>query len=151
MLEDKDISFVVKHYRRGSFATDKAWSSLEIVSRPKWHGMRAAAAVIVIVVLSATAAVVYNHFNNSVAPASQEASGSETMQSAAETVRVIDFEETPLTEVVDKINEIYKVEIVNLPADAADYKLSLRYEGTAEDLVETINDILGTDMIILWP
>lgn len=63
-------------------------------------------------------------------------------------VRVIDFENAPLPVVVDKISRTYDVEITGLPESPDDYKLSLHYEGTASDLVETINEILGTEMTV---
>ena len=68
---------------------------------------------------------------------------------AAKVVRVIDFEEAPLTDVVEKIREVYGVEVVGLPANPGQYTLSLHYEGSAIDLVETINDILDTDMTVI--
>ena len=68
--------------------------------------------------------------------------------SASEIVRVIDFEEAPLTEVVQKIKDVYGVEVTNLPTDPDQYLLSLHYEGSALDLVDTINDILDIEMTV---
>ena len=65
-----------------------------------------------------------------------------------ETVRVVDFENAPLPVVVERIREVYGVEVSGLPQDADDYVLSLHYEGTPVDLVDTINDILGTEMTV---
>ena len=59
---------------------------------------------------------------------------------------MIDFENATLPAVVAKIKEVYGVEVVNLPESADEYKLSLHYEGTAADLVDTINETLGTDI-----
>lgn len=63
-------------------------------------------------------------------------------------VKVIDFENTPLPEVVERIKEVYGVDVSGVPADAAGYRLSLHYQGEADDLISVINDILGTDMKI---
>ena len=146
MSDEKEISFVAKHYRKGSFSVDKAWASLAIVSPSKWRRLRVAAAIVVVVVLSATAAIIYNHYEPSAARTETE--NTVETPSSREVVRVIDFEEATLPVVVAKIKEVYGVEIVNLPEKADDYRLSLRYEGTAEDLLTTINDLLGTELKI---
>lgn len=65
-----------------------------------------------------------------------------------EVVKVIDFENTPLPVVVDKIEEVYGVEVTGLPENAEEYRLSLHYEGNPVELVETINDILDIKMAI---
>lgn len=146
MQDEKYISFVARHYRKGSFSADKAWSALAIPSASKWRRLRVAAAVAVVVVLSATAAVIYNHYEHTAALPETEDALIQAPQS--ETVRVIDFEDANLPVVVAKIREMYNVEIYNLPDDAEDYRLSLHYEGTADDLVMTINYLLGTELKI---
>lgn len=109
--------------------------------------MRVAATVAVVVVMSAAAALII-HNNYSVG--SEQGTGTVEPTLPAQTpetiVRVIDFEETPLPVVIDKIKEVYGVEITGVPDNAADYTLSLRYEGSAVDLIATINDILDTEM-----
>ncbi|PWB06006.1 hypothetical protein C5O24_10620, partial [Paramuribaculum intestinale] len=65
-----------------------------------------------------------------------------------ETVKIIDFENTPLPTVISKIKEVYGVEVINVPENAGEYRLSLHYEGNAVDLVATINDILETQMSV---
>ena len=49
---------------------------------------------------------------------------------------------------VDKIEEVYGVEVTGLPENAEEYRLSLHYEGNPVELVETINDILDIKMAI---
>lgn len=58
-MEDKDIEFVAWHYRRGSFAADKAWRRIGIARLSIWRRYRAAAAIAAFVVLSAAAVVIY--------------------------------------------------------------------------------------------
>lgn len=146
MSDEKEISFVAKHYRKGSFSVDKAWTSLGLSTPSKWRRYRAAAAVAAIVVLSATAAVIYNQYEHTAAK--PDVVTEDVTPSPAEVVRVIDFEEAALPTVVEKIKEVYGVKVVNLPENAETYTLSLRYEGTADDLVTTINEILETNMTI---
>lgn len=63
-------------------------------------------------------------------------------------VRAIDFENTPLPTVISEIREVYGVELTGIPDNAVDYRLSLHYEGSAEDLIATINEILDTKMAV---
>ena len=46
-----------------------------------------------------------------------------------------------------EIEKVYGVKLGNVPDD--DIRLSLSYEGTAADLVDTINDLLGTEIEIV--
>lgn len=142
---DKDLRFIARHYRKGMFAVTPALRRIKGAKAVWWTRTRIAAACALAAIFTATAAVFvyHNHFSKT------EPSVPETEQPAipaAEIVRVIDFEEAPLTEVVAKIREVYGVEVTGLPADPDQYVLSLHYEGSALDLVETINDILDTDM-----
>ena len=145
---DKDLKFIARHYRKGMFAVGPALRRVKGRKAAWWTRTRIAAACAVAAIFTATAAIFVYHNNFTEA----EPSVTETGQSAipaAEIVRVIDFEQAPLTDVVARIREVYGVEVTNLPADAAQYELSLHYEGSALDLVETINDILDTDMKVI--
>ena len=63
-------------------------------------------------------------------------------------VKVIDFENAPLPEVVKKIESVYGVKVEGVPASPDEYVLSLHYEGTPTDLISVINEILGTQMTV---
>ena len=58
------------------------------------------------------------------------------------------FENSPLPVVYERNREVYGVEVDGLPENADDYVLSLHYEGTPVDLVDTINDLLSTEMTV---
>lgn len=77
----------------------------------------------------------------------QQAIPIETVSPLAE-VKVIDFENAPLPEVIKKIESVYNVKIKDIPASPEEYELSLHYEGTPTDLISVINDILGTEMTV---
>ena len=145
--ENKDIKFIARHYNKGLFAVRPALRRIKGIRAVWWTRARIAAAITVAAVLTATASVfVYNSYISHYDPTTTETEYS--YLPAVETVRVIDFENTSLTIVVAKIKEVYGVDVVNLPANANEYSLSLHYEGTAIDLVDTINDILDTEMTI---
>ena len=146
-MENKDIDYIAKHYEKGRFALEPALRRIHPAAMRRWSPVRIAAALAAAVVLSATAAVlVHNDFFVDSKP-KVEQTPAESI-AAKDVVRVIDFEETPLPVVVEKIKEVYGVEVAGLPENADGYVLSLHYEGSATDLVETINDILETDMTV---
>lgn len=140
---NKEIEFIARHYREGIFNTETV---LKKIRRKKiWTFSRIAAASILLAVFGATAAIIINSYNTentenniSVFPPEQPEF----------VVRAIDFDDTPLPVVIDKINEVYNIEVENLPRKPEKYRLSLHYEGNASDLIDTINDILGTEMKI---
>lgn len=146
-MDNKDIKYIARHYKKGLFAAEPALRRIKPVETKWWTRSRIAAACIGAVVLTATAAV-FVHKSYFAQPSLD----TEVMQPAnlhaSEIVRSIDFENAPLPIVVQKIREVYGVEVVDMPADASEYSLSLHYVGSATDLVETINDILDTDMKI---
>lgn len=142
---DKDIRFIARHYRKGLFAVEPALRRIKGTKGLWWTRTRIAAACTAAAILTATAAVfIHNGYFSTIEPAMPETE--QNTLPAAEIVRVIDFEEAPLTRVVAKIREVYGVEVTDLPENPDSYVLSLHYEGSAIDLVETINDILDTDM-----
>jgi hypothetical protein len=140
--------FVAQHYKRGAFSEHDAWQRLNIapVVR-KWYRSRLVASVAVMAVLAASACIYYvsrNYTTNTTAPTTLNTPQSDT--TSANRVVVIEFNDAPLTEVVATIEKEYGVIIVNIPAE--DYKLTLRYEGTATDLINTINELLNTNLTI---
>lgn len=147
MKDNKEIRFIAEHYRKGLFAVEPALRRIRPGAVKWWSRSRIAAACVAAIILTATAAVfVHNSYFSDTAPSEQMSQQPDIP--IAEIVRVIDFEDAPLPIVVEKIKEVYGVEVDNLPKNAGEYHLSLHYEGSAIDLVETINDILDTEMTI---
>lgn len=60
----------------------------------------------------------------------------------------IEFHDAPLKDVASDIERVYDVKINNVPA--GDIRLTISYEGTAADAVETINDLLGTNLTVSY-
>lgn len=141
----EEISYIAKRYRKGRFSADKGWKRLGIAPSFRVRRMRIAAAIASFAILTPTAAVIYRHVS---IPASNIEIQQSIPADPKEVVKVIDFENTPLPVVVDKIEEVYGVEVTGLPENAEEYRLSLHYEGNPVELVETINDILDIKMAI---
>lgn len=144
-MDDKGIGFVARHYREGMFSVKDGWRRLGIGMSMRMRRYRIAAAVSAVVVLSASAAIIYHEYRGESEP--QHVQTVQTVNPMAE-VKVIDFENAPLPEVVEKIESVYGVKVMGMPESPEHYELSLHYEGTPTDLISTINEILGTQMTV---
>lgn len=143
-MENNDIDFVARHYRKDRFRINAGWRRLGVAPVSRWKRYRVAAAAAT-VILSASAAFLYQEYRND--EIQQQSQQTPVKYPLAE-VKVIDFENASLNEVVIKIEEIYNVKVENLPDQDKEYQLSLHYEGTPTDLICVINDILDTQMTV---
>lgn len=146
-MKSEEVDFISRHYKEGRFSPDSGWHRLGIAPSSKWRMYRVAAAVAATVILSATAAIVYNEYHVDDAP-QQTTVPVQTVSPLAE-VKVIDFENAPLPEVIKKIESVYEVKVEDIPESPEQYVLSLHYEGTPTDLISVINDILETKMTVI--
>lgn len=144
-MKNKEVDFIARRYKKGRFSPDAGWQRMGIAPISIWRRYRVAAAVAATVILSATATVLYREYRMDDEP--KQAAPVVTVN-PLEVVKVIDFEETPLPEVIKKIESIYNVKIDNIPDNPEDYELSLHYEGTPAVLISVINDILETQMTV---
>lgn len=144
---DREIDFVAKNYKSGIFNAKDALRKIKPANREIWSRQRIAVASCIIVVFSATAALLIRNTYYSEKTVETENTQSPALPLEAIS-KVIDFDDTPLPIVIDQINIVYDVEIGNIPANAEDYRLSLHYEGNVIDLVDSINEILGTNLEI---
>ncbi len=136
---------MARHYKTGKFSTDKGWKRLGIATAARLPRLRVAAVIASAIVLSAAAALVYHQLTLTDTPVVEQ-----PMPHAepAKVVKAIDFEDTPLSTVISTIRETYGVEITGVPENADSRRLSLHYEGSAAGLIETINEILDTNMAV---
>ena len=146
MLFHKDIDFIAKHYRKGLFAIEPALYRIKGVRKKILTLPKIVAISSFIIAIGATAAILirnsYNHKERETeVPVIEK-------KSPVSVSHVLDFNDVPLTTVVQHITFIYGVEVDNLPKNADELFVTLHYEGTALDLVETLNEILETNMKI---
>lgn len=145
-MKSKEIDFIARRYKKGRFSPNSGWHRLGIApSIIRLRRFKVAAAITVAVILSATAAIVYQEYR--IDDVSQQTIPAQTVNPLAE-VKVIDFENAPLPEVVKKIESVYGVKVDSIPESPEEYVLSLHYEGTPTDLISVINDILETKMTV---
>lgn len=147
---EESEQFVARHYKPGAFSSASAWRRMGLSGHSFRIGRwRAVAAASVLAVLTVSACI---YFTKTAINEPKVAAPTQTVQQPKHTsaataeVKVIEFDDAPLADVVAKIEETYGVKIGNIPSE--DYRLTLRYEGTAADLIATINDILDTNLTI---
>lgn len=144
-MKNKEVDFIARRYKKGRFSSDAGWHRLGIAPVSIWKRYRIAAVVAATIILSATATILYQeHFLND---EPQQTIPAETISPLAK-VKIIDFENAPLPEVVKKIESVYGVKVEGVPASTEGYVLSLHYEGTPTDLISVINDIFETEMTV---
>ena len=147
MKEEKDFDFVVSHYKSHRFNADSALKKMSLHTTTWWRGTRIAAAGAILIVVGATAGILITRQADGNVEKMLETTTVVTTPDK-DMVSVIDYDEAPLPVVIAEIEETYGVTIVNVPKNASELRLTIHYEGTAEDLLETINDILNTDLEI---
>lgn len=146
-IED-EIDFVSRYYEDGSLMPRQGWHRFTLThAMPKWR-RNIAAACIGAVVLVASASVYYVMNTTS-----QTSTADEIIQIQEEVITSnpfkvvkIQFNDATLSEVVTEIEKVYGVKISNIPEEET--RLTISYEGNAYDVVETINDLLGTNLNI---
>ena len=107
-MDDKEIGFVARHYREGLFSVKDGWRRLGIGMSVRMRRYRVAAAVSAVVVLSASAAIIYHEYRSESVP--QQTETVKRVNPMAE-VKVIDFENAPLPEVIGEIETVYGVRV----------------------------------------
>ncbi len=143
--DNKDnLEFVTRHYREGAFDYRKG---LDGIIRPRSHRAGIAAAITVAIALTASAIGLWNHYGTT-PPAVDNGHEETTMTAGSTEARKvkIEFNNAPLNEVVKRIETAYGVTVTNLPEEQ--HNLTLSYEGTADELIDIINSLLGTKMEI---
>lgn len=144
-MAKKEIDFIAKRYRKGRFDIKAGWTRLSVAPMSRWKIYRVAAAVAATIVISATAAILYMDYK--AADSTQPTVEPQAISPLTE-VKVIDFENAPLGDVVESIESVYNVHVENMPGQDEEYTLSLHYEGNPMELIEIINGILGTQMTV---
>lgn len=139
------LDFVVRFYRPGAFRPDGWFIETPL---PFWRRHAVAASIIGTVLVAAAAVTTYvvlDHHSPAThtAPVPTTESPSVEIPVAVE-VATVEFENASLSEVVAAIENTYGVKVTGM--SNTDTRLTLHYQGTAEDLVETINDLLGTNL-----
>lgn len=149
-MKDNNLEFVTRHYRHGVFSAKETWKRLGISHHINSWRLRVAAAIASIVVLGGTATVLVNSLHTS-KPDAETGAVTKTVTVTAEplsVVKVIEFTDAPLSDVVKEIETVYAVKITGIQSGDETLRLTLRYEGNVADLLAAINDILGINLAV---
>lgn len=143
---EEDIQFVTRYYRDDTLLPARGWRLFRAN-----HGISAfrrniAAAAVALIVLSASASFYFYLRTNAPSSPQTELSTPAPTVALAETKQKIEFRDADLSEVVAEIEKIYDVKITGLPQQ--EIKVNISYEGTAAEVVETLNELFDTELAI---
>lgn len=143
---NESIKFVAKHYRPDSFLP-----TMRFVPVSFWRRRGAVAAAVAAGILVVSACVYMllpvAETTRQLSPEPPATTAAPSPASSEYVVKSIEFTDAPLAEVVKAIEDTYNVKISGLE-EGCKVRLTLSYEGTAADLVETINELEGTKLTI---
>lgn len=139
----ESVDFVSHFYRRDAFVARRRFVSHYLLWR--WRGVAAALAGCV---LAASAAIVYVGTHRIETAQPEVLPVVEMPVEPVKTeVKRIEFVNAPLDSVVTRIENVYGVKVDGV-SESDTMRLTLSYEGTAEDLVYAINLTLDTHLSI---
>lgn len=146
---EESIRFVTGHYVDDTLLPRQGWQRFRLTHHISSLRRNLAAACIGAAVLAASAASIYYFYSSTAASPAEETTitpASETVMVPANISRKIEFHDAPLREVAAEIERVYDVEISNVPRQ--EMSITISYEGTAADVVETINDLLDIHLTV---
>lgn len=147
---DRQLDWVAKSYLASAFDRRRAWVRISMALGQTSAGLRRrrlryAAAIAAAVALTASAAYIALKPEHQPVPEPQTIERSATLE--MNRTHRLDFSDTPLSQVVAKIETEYGVTVDNVPE--GDYRLTGSFEGDAGEIVESINMLLGTEMEVV--
>lgn len=155
---DESLNFVARHFRRDAFSVDNGLRAVGLGGRrlfwlpASWpRSWRVAAASVAGVVLAATAAVTAWVVADipSAGPAPADSVPQVVEQPAPRpAVNRVEFSDESLATVVAEIERVYGVKVSGLDPQQESLRVTLSFSGTSGDLLEAINDLLGTKLTI---
>lgn len=142
---ENSLSFVISHYEQGQFDEKAVWRKI-MGSRFKFLDRRWIAAASIAFVLGASAFVysVVSIRTNQPEMQKEVLTNTSTSLQKESVTEKITFNNAPLEEVISKIEDLYGVEILNKPTQ--EITVTISYEGTAEEVVDILNETFNIDL-----
>lgn len=165
---DSEVEFVARHWRQDAFEPEQAMERSGLVKPAHGPGvwlrsfvgsvrtgrrMWTAAASVGMVLVAAAAGLYFGLRPSEptavdMPPVVVETVERESVQHSQRTeVKRIEFENASLAEVTSAIEQTYGVQLDNVPVSSAQ-RITISYSGTADDVVETLNEIFGLHITI---
>lgn len=151
MLDDKkfeeECRFVVAHFKEGAFRTKELFESKVAFRNRRKIAIRWVAASLIAVTLSATAIITYKirSVEPEIVTTEQCVVDMADNSKAMEIIR-LEFNDAKLSDVIKAVEEAYGVKLTNVPDE--EIYLTLSYEGNAQDFIDTVNELLNTEIEI---
>lgn len=145
---DEDSGFIARHFKEDAYRPVYSFGISDSFKNRRRRVSRWVAASVAAIALTATAVVMSYQLrtdNNAIEPAVVSLPGAAEVDRSDEIIR-LEFNDAPLSEVDDGVEDAYGVTLTNVPE--GDLRLTLSYEGNAKDFIETVNELLGTDIRI---
>lgn len=143
---EEDIQFVTRYYRDDTLLPARGWRLFRASHGISFFRRNIAAAAVILIVLSASASFYFYTRNNAPSTEQPAVSVPSTTISLAETSQKIEFRNADLKKVVEEIERIYEVKITGVPE--REIKVTISYEGTAAEVIETLNELFDTELSI---
>lgn len=138
---ERSFEFVTRFYRHGIFQPQR-----KFVKESRWRGLAVAASITGAVIVAAACVLIYVNRPEATPVSTTHESASMVEVPPEKVVKRIEFDDAPLTQVVKAIEDTYGVEISGLEDTDSNLTLTLSYEGNAIDLINTINELLNTNL-----
>lgn len=144
----ESLTFVTEHFKEGALLAHNGWRRFKLSHHFSNFRRNIAAASVAVAVFAATASICYYSFLNPSHTTDDTKSGVviETPNTAEAKIERIHFQNVPLKDVVAEIERVYGVTITNVPEEQI--RVTISYEGTSSEVVETINELFETNLII---
>lgn len=149
---EESLQFVARHFQDDTLLSRPGWRYFKLTHnllKSRFTFSRSvAAACIGVIVLAASASIYFFALSSKDSAPEGNFSAPEPLPSVSfeEKSLRIEFQDATLKQVVAEIERAYGVTISNLPSE--EMKITISYEGTAEDVVETINALLDINLTI---
>ena len=145
---EENMEFVARYYRDNTLLPREGWKHFKAIHSLSNLRRNIAAAAIGVAIMATAATIYYastTSHNDGAVEITPTPTGTEII-SSAQTSRKIEFHDASLKEVVAEIERLYGVKVVNLPRE--EIRVTISYEGTAEDVITTINELFDTELRI---
>lgn len=145
---DESLRFVTRHFEDDTLLPRQGWRLFSRTHHISSLRHKVAAACIGAAVLAASASIYYFAYQPDTTDPIENVNEpqAETAVAPEQRIERIEFHDAPLREVVAEIERVYGVTIGNVPSE--EISLTISYEGTAQDVVETINDLLNLNLTV---
>lgn len=145
---EENLKFVARFYRDDTLLPREGWKQFKALHSLSNLRRNIAAAAIGIAILATAASFYYLSSLADRTVTNEEIPAPVPAQTMSPSLRsnTIEFHDASLKEVITEIERLYGVKVANLPEK--EIRVTISYEGTAEDVIDTLNGLFDIDLKI---